>query len=393
MMTALLIIIFISFIGVGLPDSVLGTAWPLIYREFGLPISLAGYITATVSASTIVSSLMSAKLIRKFGTGLVTAVSTLLTALALLGFAYTNHPVYFFLLAIPLGLGAGAIDTALNSFVVLHYSAAKMSFLHCFYGLGVAASPFVMSLALGQQGNWRNGYRIVALIQLAITAVCFLSLPLWHKVQKKDEEQQSEAIQALSMKQLIKTKGVLLSCVAFVASCALELTAGIWSSSFFVNTKSIPADKAASITMLFYIGLATGRLLSGILAGKLGRTRLLQITLVLLPVAITLFILPLPTWLAAVALFLIGLGIGPVYPNLVHLTPKHFGENIAQSVIGLQQAMSYAGVMVMPWLFGQLAQVFSTALLPYYLLTMWAIYAWTFLAMLRRVKSSSVTPD
>ncbi len=386
MMTALLIIIFISFIGVGLPDSVLGTAWPLIYREFDLPISLAGYITSTVSAGTIVSSLMSSKLINKFGTGSVTAVSTLLTAIALLGYSLTETPVFFFLLAIPLGLGAGAIDTALNSFVALHYSASQMSFLHCFYGLGVAASPFVMSLALGESGDWRRGYFIVALAQLTITAVCFLSLPMWHKVRKKDEAENTVPIRTLSIHELVKTRGVMLSCAAFFASCALELTAGSWSSSYFVNTKGIAADRAASVTMLFYIGLASGRFLSGLFAGKLGRSRILYISLVILPISGIVFMLRLPVWMSAAALFFIGLGIGPVYPNLVHLTPKNFGEDIAQSVMGIQQSMSYAGIMLMPWLFGQLAQLFSTALLPAYLILMYLIYALTFLWLMRKVK-------
>lgn len=385
MLATLLIVIFISFIGVGLPDSVLGTAWPAMYREFDLPISLAGYITSTVSIGTIISSLMSSKLISKFGTGLVTAVSTLLTAVALLGFSLTQNPVFFFLLAIPLGLGAGAIDTALNAFVALHYTASQMSFLHCFYGLGVAASPFVMSLALGSEGNWRRGYLIVAIIQFSIAAIGFLSLPLWKKVQKKDAEETDITVRTLSIPELVKTPGVMLSCFSFFFNCALELTAGGWSSSFFVNTKGINPDRAALITMLFYIGLACGRFVSGMLAGKLGRRRLLRIALAVQFVSILLFILPLPTVVSAVALFFIGLGIGPVYPNLVHLTPKNFGEDVAQSVMGLQQAMTYAGIMLMPWLFGILAQIFTTALLPYYMMLMLLFYAIAFTALMRTV--------
>ncbi len=386
MMTTLLIVIFISFIGVGLPDSVLGTAWPMIYREFDLPISLAGYITSTVSVGTILSSLMSARLINRFGTGLVTAVSTLLTAISLLGYAFVGQPVFFFLLAISLGLGAGAIDTALNGFVAMHYSASKMNFLHCFYGLGVAASPFIMSLALGDGGNWRKGYLIVAILQFILTAVCFLSLPLWHKVQKKDREENETIIKTLSLAELIKNPSVLLCGFAFFTSCALELTAGAWSSSYFVNTKHIDPDKAAAVTMLFYIGLASGRCLSGIFANKLGRRRLLRISLIVIPIAVIVFLLPAWTWLSSVALFFIGLGIGPIYPNLVHLTPKFFGQDIAQSVMGVQQSMTYAGIMLMPWLFGILAQCFSTALLPYYLMLMYALYAFTFMRLLKTVK-------
>ncbi len=385
MLATLLLVIFLSFIGVGLPDSVLGTAWPSMYREFDLPISLAGYITSTVSAGTILSSLMSARMIKTFGTGLVTAVSTLLTAAALLGFALTRQPIFFFLLALPLGLGAGAIDTALNAFVALHYSASRMSFLHCFYGLGVAASPFVMSLALGENGNWRKGYFIVAIIQFFLAAICFLALPLWHKVQQKDAMQTDCSAKTLSIKELVKTPGVMLSCFAFFATCAMELTAGGWSSSFFVNTKGLDADKAAGITMLFYIGLACGRFLSGLLAGKLGRKKLLRFSLLVQFGAVLLFLLPLPIAVSASALFLIGLGVGPVYPNLVHLTPDNFGEEIAQSVMGIQQAMTYAGIMLMPWLFGVLAQVFSTALLPCYLLFLLGLYTVTFLTLMKSV--------
>ncbi len=385
MMTVLLIIIFISFIGVGLPDSVLGTAWPSMYREFGLPISLAGYITAAVSAGTILSSLMSTRLISKYGTGMVTAVSTLLTAAALLGYAWTKEPWMFFLLAIPLGIGGGTIDTALNCFVALHYTASQMSYLHCFYGIGVAASPFVMSLALGDTGDWRRGYTIVALLQFAITAVTFLALPLWKRVQQNEEEESTAENKILSIAELMKKPGVVLSVLAFLTSCGLELTAGGWSSSFFVNTKGVPADQAARLAMLFYVGLAGGRFLSGMFAGKLGRRRILRISLFVLGAADAVMVLPVPTAIAAVCLLLIGLGIGPIFPNLVHLTPQNFGEDIAQSVMGLQQAASYVGVMAMPWLFGVLADRFSTDLFPMYLLILCVLYVVTFVGLMKKV--------
>ncbi len=385
MLTALLIVIFVSFIGVGLPDSVLGTAWPAMYAEFDLPISLAGYITATVSVGTIISSLLSARLLKKFGTGIVTAVSTLLTAVALLGFALTQSPVFFFVFAIPLGLGAGCVDTSLNAFVALHYSASMMSFLHCFYGIGVAASPFIMSLALGDSGDWRRGYIIVAVIQFTIAATAFAFIPLWRKVQKKDTEESTVEVKTLSIPQLIKTPGVFWSAFSFFTICALELSAGAWCSSYFVETKEIQADSAASITMLFYIGLALGRFLSGVAAGRLGRRRILRISLGLLPVAIVVFMLPLPNFVTACGLFLLGLGIGPVYPNLVHLTPTNFGEEIMQSVMGFQQAMTYLGIMLMPPLFGVIAETATIALLPYYLVAMFALYAVAFVMLFRTV--------
>ncbi len=386
MLATLFVVILISFIGVGLPDSVLGTAWPIMYREFELPVSMAGYISMAVSVGTILSSLLSTRLIHRFGTGLVTAVSTLLTAVALLGFSMTSQPVFFFLLAIPLGLGAGAVDTGLNSFVALHYSAAQMSFLHCFYGVGVAVSPLIMSWALGDGGDWRRGYFTVALLQGLITVVAFVALPLWRRMQKKDAEEQNAPPRMLGIVEMFRIPGVAFSCFAFFFSCALELTAGAWSSTYFVNIRGIPADRAATLTMLFYVGLTLGRLLSGIFSTKLGRRRILRISLYTLITSVALFLLPLPTPVSAAALFGIGLAIGPTYPNLVHLTPKNFGEDIAQSVMGLQQAMTYVGILIMPWFFGILADAFSAVLLPYYLLAMLICYTSAFLLLMHTVK-------
>ncbi len=384
MLTALLVIIFVSFIGVGLPDSVLGTAWPAMVQEFSLPISLAGYITAAVSASTMVSSLLSARLIQRFGTGWVTAVSTLLTAIALLGFAVAPHPVFFFLLAIPLGLGAGAIDTALNSFVALHYSAAQMNFMQCFYGVGVAASPFIMALALGDAGDWRKGYLIVAAIQWALTALTFLSLPMWGRVQRRFAAEDAAPPRTIPMRALLKMPALRLSCFAFFTSCALELTVGSWSASFFVNARGAAKDDAALMAMLFYIGLALGRFFSGLVVKKMGRRGVLRLSLLILPVAIVAYLLPVHIGVSAAALLFIGLGVGPIYPNLVHLTPRFVEEEAVQSAMGLQQAVCYAGILVMPWLFGVLAEAFSTALLPVYLLVLCVLYAASFIRLMRR---------
>lgn len=382
MFTILLLSIFLAFIGVGLPDSVLGAAWPVMYPAFGLSISFAGYISATVSLGTILASLVSAKCIHKLGTGRVTAISTLLTAVGLFGFSVTPHPAFFFLFAIPLGLGAGAVDTSLNSFVATHYSAACMSFLHCSYGLGVALSPFIMSLALGDTGNWRRGYCIVACIQLAITIISFATLPIWRRIAEKDAEAKTPTPRTLTLPELVKAPGVVLACLSFFSICALELTAGGWCSTYFVNTKGLPAARAASVTVLLYLGMTCGRFFSGLVAGKLGRRRLLRMSLVGLFAALLLFVLPLSLWVAALALFLLGLSLGPIYPNLMHLTPKFFGADAAESVIGLEQAVTYIGVMVMPWLFGVLAARFSTALLPYFLLANFALYTICLLSLL-----------
>lgn len=389
MMTSLLIVILLTFIGVGLPDSILGTAWPVMHMDLGLPLSLAGSITATVSAGTIVSSLMSARLIRRLGTGMVTALSTLLTAVALWGYSVTRHGAFLFLVAIPMGLGAGSIDTALNSFVATHYSAAKMNYLHCFYGLGVAMSPSIMSWALQGEGGWRSGYTTVALIQSALTVLTFAALPLWRRATQRDQEAGEPDAAALPFSTLMKDRTVRCSCLAFFFSCALELTTGSWASSYFVQARSLSADRAAQIAMLFYVGLTLGRLFSGLMTARLGRRRILRICRVLLLLSILLFMLPLPTAAAAAALFLIGLGIGPVFPNLTHLTPDYFGAALAQSVMGVQQAASYAGIMVMPWLFGVLAQHLSTSLLPVYLLMLLLCY----IAAQRQVRKPSATTE
>ena len=389
MMTALLIVIFLIFIGVGLPDSVLGTAWPAMQLDLGLPISFAGYITSAVSACTVVSSLFSSKLINRFGTGLVSAISTGMTALALLGYAVNQHALFLFLLAIPLGLGAGTIDTALNNFVATHYSASRMNFLHCFYGLGIAMSHYIMSLALENSGNWRKGYLIVALIQLALTAIAFLSLPLWKYARRKDLEEQAEECRSLSLIELLKLPAARASCLAFFTSCGLELCAGSWASSYFVSAQGLTADAAARSAMMFYVGLTLGRFLSGLLAPHLGRRRLLRICLLILLIAVLLFILPLTAGFCAGVLLLIGLGIGPVFPNLTHLTPDLFGKDISQSVMGAQQASSYVGVMTMPWLFGLLAQRFSAALLPAYLLALLMLYAASLLLLFRKANHTN----
>lgn len=386
MLTTLLLVILMSYIGIGLPDSVFGTSWPAMYSELNLPISLAGYITSTINIGTIISSVLSSKVINKFGTGLVTAVSTGLTAVALLGFGFAKNPVFLFLLSIPLGLGAGAIDTALNSFVALHYDASKVSFLHCFYGVGVASSPFILSLVLGEEGNWRRGYIVISVLLIFITLINLISLPIWKKVQKNDAQNAETVHKTLSLKETVAIPGVLYSCFVFFASCALELTTGYWCSTYFVTTKGMRVDEAAKITMLYYIGLAGGRFISGLLSKKLSSKTIIKISFGLLFVSIFILFFDLPLYVSMLSLFFIGMGIGPVFPNLVHLTPYNFGENVVESVMGLQQAVSYVGVMIMPWLFGVLAQRFSTSVLPLYLMALLILYFVFYILLIKTLK-------
>ena len=386
MMTILLIIILISFLGVGVPDSALGTAWPAIYTEFHLPISVAGYITVTISICTVISSLFSATLVKKFGTGVVTAVSTILTVIALFGFSISNHVFFFFLFAIPLGLGAGSIDSALNGFVSLHYRASQVSFLHCFYGLGVAVTPYLMSLALHDGNDWRKGYQMITLIQGIIAIVTVIALPLWKKVEKKQIEEAEEETKAVSFIELVKVPAIRWAGFVFLFSCALELTSGSWSTTFFVEAKHILPERAARVSILFYAGLTLGRLLSGILVERFGAWKLIWSSSLIILVSIVVMVLPLPIGVCAFALFLIGLGVGPLFPNLTYLTPRNFGKEISLSVMGLQSAFSYIGIMVLPPLFGILADRCSTAIFPYYLFVLFLLYMISIVMLVRWLK-------
>ena len=369
MATLLLAVIYTAFIGLGIPDSLFGTAWPAIYREFSLPISFASFVTVTTSCGTVVSSLMSSQVIRRFGTARVSAFSTALTAVALLGFSFSGSFWLLILCAIPLGLGAGAIDTALNNYVALHYSATHMSFLHCFYGVGVSLSPYVLSLVISGPQGWRGGYRTAFAMQLVIALLLFLTLPLWKKVQgvRTDGEGGEEKTNALPVRKVLKLPGVKGMCLLFVASVGIEVTAGSWGATFLVESKDVTEDRAAWYVMFYYIGMAVGRFLSGVLAAKLHSWQIIRLGMVVLGVALVVLLLPVPPVWSAVGLFLVGLGNGPMFPNYNYLAPESFGPEVSQSVIGTQMAFSYIGVMLVPTVFGVLGQVVTVALFPAYL--------------------------
>ena len=373
MATLLLIVIYIAFIGLGVPDSLFGTAWPAIYTDLNLPVSWASIVTIIVSCGTITSSLLSSWLISRFGTGKITAVSTLMTALALLGFSCSDSMLWLCLCAIPLGLGAGSIDTALNNYVALHYKASHMNFLHCFYGIGVSLSPYLMSLALSK-GTWEGGYRAVFWFQLAIAALTVLALPLWKKVRHaQNGEEEEETPRVLSFPALMKMPKVRMACLVFIGYCALEYTCGTWGSTFLVNAKGAAADTAARMVTFYYVGLALGRFLSGVLAGRLHSRQLVKIGQTILLAAIASLFLPLPSAFCSVSLFFIGLGNGPIFPNMLHLTPELFGKDLSQAVIGAEMATSYIGVLLAPALFGLIAQNVTAALFPVYLLVLYAL--------------------
>lgn len=373
MATALLIIIYIAFIGLGIPDSLFGTAWPAIYSEFELPISFGSFVTIIISCGTVLSSVISSKIISRLGTNKVSAYSTLLTALALLGFSFAPNLWIMCFWAIILGVGAGAIDVALNNYVAIHYSATHMSFLHCFYGVGVSASPYILSLVIAGNFGWRGGYRIAFAIQLIITLLLFLSLPLWRKAHGGENESEENTHKDLSFGSVLKIPGVKMMCSLFIASCAIECTCGGWGSTFLVEYKHLPAEKAAQIIMIYYIGMTIGRFLSGVLAAKLHSWKIIKLGQIVLGLALLLLILPGGIYLCALGMFLIGLGNGPMFPNFNYLTPENFGSDISQSVIGIQMASAYIGIMVAPAVCGLLGQVFGMVIFPFYLILFYAI--------------------
>lgn len=360
MATVFLIVIYVIFIGLGIPDSVFGTAWPAIYKAFDVPVSLAGYVSMTVSCGTVVSSVFSSKLINRFGTGIVTAISTVLTAIALLGMAFAPNVIFFFILAIPLGLGAGAIDSGLNNYVAINFKAVHMNFLHCFYGVGVSLSPYIMSLALARDNNWRLGYGIICGIQSVIAVWAFLSLPLWKK-EKSGEETASRNLPFSKAVRMPKLWNVWL---IFISSCSIEYICGIWGSTFLVNSKGLAAGVAAKIITFYYIGMTLGRFLSGILSMRFTSGQIIDVGKWVVFAAIAILLLPVSPVVAGICLFMIGLGNGPLFPNLLHMTPTNFRPEISQSIMGLQMAGAYIGIMLSPLIFGNVAGKFGTDIFP-----------------------------
>lgn len=368
MYSILLMIIYIAFISLGLPDSLLGSAWPAMYGQLEVPISYAGIVTMMIASGTVVSSLLSDRLTRRFGAGFVTAISVLMTAVALLGFSVSGSFIMLCVWAIPYGLGAGAVDAALNNYVALHYASRHMSWLHCFWGVGAALSPYIMGYSLTRGYGWNNGYRTVAIIQIVLTAVLFLSLPLWTRKGDKDIGSKDHS-RALSLPEIIKIPGVKFVLITFFSYCALESTAGLWASSYLVEFRGIDTEIAARFASLFYLGITLGRFLSGFISDKLGDRALIRYGLVVILFGIILVGLPISSNIMTLAgLVIIGLGCAPIYPSVIHATPSNFGENNSQAIIGVQMASAYVGTTLMPPIFGFIADNINIGLYPLYLI-------------------------
>ena len=367
MVSLLLPIIYIAFISLGLPDSLLGSAWPSMYPTLGVPVSYAGLISMIISFGTIVSSLNSDRLTRALGTGKVTALSVAMTAAALFGFSVSTQFWMLCLWAIPYGLGAGSVDAALNNYVALHYRSRHMSWLHCMWGIGTMISPMVMGRVLAGGGPWTSGYRYIALFQILLSAVLFFSLPLWQG-RTAGTEAEAASPQALSLGQVFCLPGAKEVMLCFFCYCALETTAGLWASSYLTLSKGVPADTAAAFAGLFYLGITVGRGFCGFVTLRFNDTQMIRLGQTVLAVGVAALLLPRPQALSLAGLVLVGLGCAPIYPSIIHSTPDHFGADRSQAVIGIQMASAYLGNLAMPPLFGLLANNITPALFPFYLL-------------------------
>ena len=365
MASLLLAIIYISFVSLGLPAALLGAAWPVMQVELDVPLSYAGGISRIIAIGTVVSSLQSDRLTKWMGSGKVTAYSVAMTALAIFGFSISNAYWQLCLWAIPYGLGAGSVDPSLNNYVALHYASRHMSWLHCMWGLGASIGPYIMGAALTGGMTWNTGYGIIAVLQVVLTVVPLLSLPLWKKRSVSTEGGAAE--KPLSIKQILTIPGTREVLTAFFCYCALEQTAILWGSSYLVMHNGMGEELAASLASLYLLGLTIGRALNGFLTYKLNDTNLIRLGEGVITLGVVIMLLPLGSMASFAGLILCGLGCAPVYPCINHSTPDHFGEEHSQAIIGVQMASAYIGICCMPPLFGVIANHIGAHLLPWYL--------------------------
>ncbi len=383
MVHLLLAVIYLSFISLGLPDSLLGSAWPVMHADLGVPTSWAGAVAVIISMGTVVSSLQSDRLTKKLGTGRVTAASVGMTAAALFGFSVSRSFWALCLWAVPYGLGAGSVDAALNNYVALHYASRHMSWLHCMWGLGAAVGPYVMGLALSSGAGWHMGYRCISLLQIVLTAVLAATLPLWRIHQRAGGGGGPDA-RPLTLGQILRIPGAREVMVTFFCYCALEQTAILWGSSYLHLRRGVPAEEAAGYAGLFFLGITAGRALSGFLTMKLSDPQMIRLGQGVIALGALILLLPLHIYATLAGLALVGLGCAPIYPCVIHSTPDHFGADKSQAVIGVQMASAYVGTCLMPPLFGLVSDFISPALVPLYLLAILAVMAFSHEALLRR---------
>lgn len=374
MYSLLIAVIYLIFISLGLPDSLLGSGWPAMHVAFSVPSSYAGYVSMTISFMTIISALLSPMMIKRFHTKWIVIVSIFLTIVGLMGFSASTAYAMLFVFAVPYGLGAGAIDASVNHYVANHYSGSVMNFLHCFYGLGAVISPNIMAVALSR-ARWNEGYRWTAYIQIFILLICIISLPLW---KKNETDRQEEKEETAGIREALKRPGVVLTLIAFFAYCSGEATCFLWTSSYFAGVKEGLSDRLiASFGSLIFGGLMLGRLISGFVSNRLGDRRLIRIGILVEVLGILLAMIPVESYIpAAIGFVVIGMGMGPVYPAIQHMAPTNFGEKYSASVIGLQMASAYVGSTLMPMVFGNLQQSIGIGIMPFYLLIFAVLNFW-----------------
>ena len=387
MFQLLLLIIYLSFISLGLPDSLLGSAWPTMYPQLGVPVSYAGIISMIIALGTIVSSLQSDRLTRRLGTGKVTAISVAMTAVALFGFSVSHRFWQLCLWAIPYGLGAGSVDASLNNYVALHYESKHMSWLHCMWGVGASAGPYIMGYVMTGGGSWGAGYRAISIIQMVLTLILFLSLPLWKgRPQSEASTESGGDAKSLSLGAAFKLPGVKEVLLCFFCYCALEQTTGLWASSYLTLHKGMAPEAAASFASMFFIGITIGRAISGFLTLRLNDTQMIRLGQGLIGCGVLILLLPLGAAVALLGFVMIGLGCAPIYPCIIHSTPAHFGADRSQAIIGIQMASAYVGTCVMPPIFGLIAGHITVALLPVYLLVILALMIAMHELLLRKLR-------
>ena len=361
----LLVVIYLAFIALGLPDSLLGNGWPVMHIDFGVPLSYAGIVSTIIAVGTIVASLLSDRLTKGLGTGMVTAVSVALTALGLMAFCFSDHFWQLCFWAVPYGLGAGGVDAVLNNYMALHYESRHMNWLHSMWGVGATTGPFIMGWALAGQYSWHGGYFVIGAIQIVIVILLFLSLPLW-KQRKTDRK--AERVESLSFGEVLSIKGSKEIMAAFFCYCALEQTTGLWAASYLVFKGGLPEDMASRFAGFFFLGIMVGRIVSGFLTFRRSDSQMIRLGCAGVFIGLTAILLPFDGIFTVLGLILLGLGCAPIYPAIVHSIPAFFGEERSQAVMGIQIAGGYVGLCVMPPLFGPVANHISVALLPVYLL-------------------------
>lgn len=387
MFQLLLIIIYLSFISLGLPDSLLGSTWPTMYLQLKVPVSYAGIISMVISVGTIISSLLSDRLTRKMGTGKVTATSVAMTAVALFGFSISNSFWQLCFWAVPYGLGAGSVDASLNNYVALHYKSRHMSWLHCMWGVGASVGPYIMGYVMTNGGTWNSGYRVISVIQFVLTIILVFSLPMWKgRPVLSGSSEEKEKSEVLSLRQVVRIHGVKEILICLFCYCALEQTTGLWASSYLNLHKGVSGEIAAKFAAMFFVGITIGRAVCGFITIKLNDVQMIRLGEALIGVGIVIMLLPLATSFSLIGFVVIGLGCAPIYPCIIHSTPAHFGADRSQAIIGIQMACAYVGICLMPPLFGIIANYITVALLPVYLLVILVLMVIMHEMLLRRLK-------